>query len=73
MSPRTKKLIGTIGILLWIALYTLLIMRLAVAILPGANGLVTLLFYAVAGTVWIVPVGLTFPWMHRRGRPRAGQ
>jgi hypothetical protein len=74
MSPRLKKLIGTIGLLLWITLYALLTMRLAVGILPDANWLVTLIFYAVAGTLWIVPVGLTLPWMHRpalakRARP----
>jgi hypothetical protein len=65
MSPRIKKLIGTLGILVWITIYSVLAMRLAVDILPGADWLVTLLFYAVAGTLWIVPVGLALPWMHR--------
>ena len=70
MHPRLKKLIGTVGLLLWIVLYALLVMRLAVDILPGANGLVTLLFYALAGTVWIFPVGFALPWMHRERRPK---
>ena len=65
MSPRTKKLIGTLAILVWITIYALLAMRLAVAVLPGANSFVQLLFYAIAGTIWIVPVGLALPWMHR--------
>ena len=65
MQPRLKKLIGTVGLLLWIVVYALLVMRLAVDILPGANGFVTLLFYALAGTVWIFPVGFALPWMHR--------
>ena len=65
MSPRIKKLIGAVGLIFWIILYSLIVMRLAVAILPNANGLVALLFYALAGTVWIVPVGLSLPWMHR--------
>jgi len=26
---------------------------------------VALLFYALAGTLWIVPIGLSLPWMNR--------
>jgi len=69
LSPRIKKLISTMLILLWILIYSLLVMRLAVNILPEANWLVTLLFYAAAGIIWIIPVGLFFPWMNRDARP----
>ena len=65
MSPRIKKLIGTIVILLWLAFYAVLASGLAVLILRHANGLMAFLFYAIAGTLWIVPVGLMFPWMFR--------
>jgi len=73
VSPRTKKLIGTFGLLIWVGVYAMLVMRFAVDILPQAGGLVTLVFYAVSGTLWIVPAGLLLPWMHRdsrKGRPR---
>lgn len=70
MTPRTKKLIGVIAILLWLVFYALLVMRLGVAILPTANGLVQLVFYAVAGLAWIIPIGLLLPWMHREPRKR---
>ena len=66
MSPHIKKLIGTLALILWILLYALIVMRVAIFVLPGGHWLVTLLFYAIAGTVWIVPVGLTLPWMHRQ-------
>jgi len=69
LSPRIKKLIGSILILLWILIYSLLVMRLAVDILPGAHALVTLLFYASAGLLWIIPIGLAMPWMNRDNRP----
>jgi hypothetical protein len=65
LSPRTKKLIGTIAILIWLPAYALLVMRIGVAVLPDANPLVTLLYYAIAGTAWIIPPGLLLPWMHR--------
>jgi hypothetical protein len=68
LSPRFKKLLGTLGILIWITLYVLFLTRVAIIILPHAHWLVSLLFYAVAGLAWIIPVGLALPWMHRDRR-----
>ncbi|HVV65552.1 MAG TPA: DUF2842 domain-containing protein [Rhizomicrobium sp.] len=65
MSPRIKKLIGAIVILIWIPVYALLAMGVGVHVLPHAHWLVTLAYYALAGTLWIVPVGLMLPWMNR--------
>ena len=65
MTVRTKKLIGTILILIWLPVYALLASGLAVLILPRASGVAAFLFYAVAGMLWAVPVALLFPWMMR--------
>jgi hypothetical protein len=65
LSPRIKKLIATIALVVWLPLYALAAMRVGVAVLPEAGPLLTLIYYAVAGTAWIVPVGLMLPWMHR--------
>ncbi|HEY4126244.1 MAG TPA: DUF2842 domain-containing protein [Rhizomicrobium sp.] len=65
MSPRTKKFIGAIVMLVWIPFYALIAMILALKILPHANGLVAFLYYAIAGTLWIIPIGLMLPWMNR--------
>jgi hypothetical protein len=65
MSPRTKKFIGAIVMLVWIPFYALVAMILALKILPHANGLVAFLYYAIAGTLWIIPIGLMLPWMNR--------
>ena len=73
LSPRIKKLIGTFLILFWILVYSLIVMRLAVAILPEAGWLASLLFYASAGLLWIIPVGLAFPWMNRDARSPPGR
>jgi len=70
MTPRTKKFVGVIGILIWLFIYALVVMHAAVAILPGAGWLVELMFYAVAGLAWIVPIGLLLPWMHRQPKNR---
>jgi hypothetical protein len=68
LTPRIKKLIGTIVILLWIPIYALLAMRVGLAVLPEANPFLELLYYAIAGTAWIIPIGLMLPWMSREPR-----
>ena len=70
MSPRTKKLIGAIVILLWLPVYSLTAMGIGAHVLPHAHWLVALLYYALAGTLWIIPIGLMFPWMYRE--PKRG-
>ena len=68
MSRRAKTLIAAILIVFfWLPFYALFIMGLARHVLPGAPWYVALLFYALAGTLWIVPIGLSLPWMHTAG------
>jgi hypothetical protein len=70
LSARTKKLIATIALLIWLPLYALAAMRVGAAVLPEANPFLTLVYYAVAGFAWILPVGLMLPWMHREPERR---
>jgi hypothetical protein len=65
MSPRIKKLIGLFVILIWIAVYSLVAMGVAIHVLPTANGWIAFAYYALAGTLWIIPIGFMLPWMNR--------
>jgi hypothetical protein len=65
MNPRVKKLLGAIVMVVWIAIYAFLAMLLGIKILPHANGWMAFVYYAVAGLLWIVPIGLMLPWMNR--------
>ena len=65
MSPRLKKLIGTVVMLVWIPIYALFAMGIAVHLLPHASWYAAFFCYAIAGTLWIVPIGLMLPWMYR--------
>jgi hypothetical protein len=71
MTPRLKKLIGAIVTLVWLFVYTLFAMRIGVRVLPHANGLATFLYYALAGTLWTIPIGMMLPWMHREPRQKS--
>jgi hypothetical protein len=64
MTPHTKKLIGAILMLIWLVLYALFVTGLAIRILPHAAWYVGLIFYAAAGVLWILPIGLALPWMY---------
>jgi hypothetical protein len=70
MTPRIKKLIGTLLMLFWLPVYALAAMGVGVHLLPHANWLIIFLYYTLAGTLWALPVGLLFPWMYRE-RKRA--
>jgi Protein of unknown function (DUF2842) len=66
MPARLKKLIATLLIVLvWLPAYALLVMGLAVHVLPQATWYVSLAFYALAGALWILPIGFALPWMYR--------
>jgi peptidoglycan/LPS O-acetylase OafA/YrhL len=70
MTMRTRKLIGTVLLLLLILVYALLAVAAAVILqMQNANKAVELLYYVVAGTLWVIPAGAIIWWMQRPDRP----
>ncbi len=65
MSPKVRKLIGTLIIVPFVTVYALMAMMLASALLPDTSWLVQLLYYATAGLAWVVPTGLIIKWMSK--------
>jgi len=65
MNIRVKKLIGTIVTVAFLFVYSLLAMVLAERLLPGTSGLVQFTYYAVAGLLWVIPIGALISWMQR--------
>jgi len=68
MRIRTRKLIGTVGLLLLVAVWSLLAMAFAQFMLSSQNGLVAALFYAIAGLGWVLPAMPLVSWMQRPDR-----
>lgn len=70
MTPRIRKLIGTVLLLIVLFIYSMLVM-VAASVVLRADGskLVELIFYAVTGIAWIVPAGYLIRWMY--AEPRA--
>jgi hypothetical protein len=68
MHIRTRKLIGTIGLLVLVTVWALLAMAFAQFALRAQSGLVMILFYAVAGLGWVLPAMPLVAWMQRPDR-----
>jgi hypothetical protein len=71
VSPHLKKLVGAIVIVIWIPVYALFAMGIGVHLLPHAGAFAEFIYYALTGTLWIIPIGLMLPWMHRDGKSRS--
>lgn len=65
MSQRARKLIGTLALLLLVAVWALLTMALAQSVLTDINGFVAAIFYVVAGLGWVLPAMPLVAWMAR--------
>lgn len=66
MNPRLKKLIGAVLMVLFVALYALVIAAVAPRILTGASKTVEMLFYLIAGLAWVLPLLPLIRWMERK-------
>ena len=71
MSIRTRKLIGTVVLLVLVSVWALLAMALAQSVLTDINGFVAAIFYIVAGLGWVLPAMPIVSWMVRPDKPRA--
>ena len=71
MHIRTRKLVGTIALLVLVTTWALLAMAFAQFALRAQSGLVAMLFYLVAGLGWVLPAMPLVSWMVRPDRPPA--
>ena len=65
MTIRTRKLIGTILLVVFLAIYALLAMVAATAVPINGNKLAELIYFIVAGTIWVIPAGVLIKWMQK--------
>jgi hypothetical protein len=65
MTIRTRKLVGTVALLMFLCAYAFAAMLVAVVLQVRESKTIEILFYAVAGLAWVLPAGLLIRWMHR--------
>jgi hypothetical protein len=71
MSIRTRKFIGTVGLLVLVCVWALFAMALAQSALTNINGWIAAIYYVVAGLGWVLPAMPLVSWMSRPDAPRA--
>lgn len=69
MPPRLRKLLGTVLLLAWIVVYSLVAMVIGSRLLAGANLTWQVAVYVVTGFAWLPPAMGIISWMHRGDRP----
>ena len=71
MNQRTRKLVGTILILVFVMIYGPLAMALAESRIVAAPQLVQALAYLVLGLAWVLPLLPLIRWMQKPDADRA--
>jgi hypothetical protein len=65
MRMRTRKLIGTVGLLALVTAWALLAMAVAQFAFRSTNELAAWIYYVVAGLGWVLPAMPLISWMSR--------
>ena len=66
MDIRTRKAVGCAVLLVYLGAYALTAAGIGVALSPLMPTWAELVYYAIAGIVWIFPLKPLFGWMNRR-------
>jgi hypothetical protein len=69
MTMRTRKLIGTIATIVFLAVYCLIAMAVGGMIAVGRGLALELAYFVLAGVMWLPAVMVIIRWM---SRPDAG-
>ena len=65
MRVRTRKLIGTVVLLVFLAGYALVVASIASGRITNAPALAQFAFFLIGGLAWVLPAGLLIRWMQR--------
>ena len=68
MTPRTRKLVGTLALIAMITVYAFIALGVAVVLqVSNSSKIVELAFYVIAGLLWVLPAGVLIKWMQKPG------
>jgi RsiW-degrading membrane proteinase PrsW (M82 family) len=65
MTQRTRKFVGTIGLIVLIIVYSIAATALYANFLGGQPWWVLIMYFAVAGLLWFFPAAWIIRWMAR--------
>lgn len=65
MTIRTRKFVGAVLLLVFLAVYALAAMLVAVALQVNGSKMAEMVYYVVAGLLWVLPAGWLIRWMQK--------
>lgn len=65
MNQRTRKLLGTVVIIIFVMIYGPVAMALAESRIADLPGILQAVAYMVLGLAWVLPVMPVIKWMQR--------
>ena len=65
MKVRQRKFVGILLVLAVLAGYAVIAASLGDLLVGGAPPTVQIIYYAIAGLLWVIPAGLVIRWMQR--------
>ena len=65
MNARMRKLVGTVAILVFLFVYIWAAAAIGSGRMAEAHGLFQVVYFLIAGLLWVVPAGLLIRWMQR--------
>ena len=65
MTRRTRKFIGAIALLVFLAVYAIIAMAVGAAPLIVESKSMQWLYFLVAGLAWVIPAGFLVRWMQK--------
>ena len=69
MTIRTRKLIGAVVLLVWIAVYILMVLVAAIKLQLAGKQMPELIFSALVGLLWVPPAMVIVWWMQKPDAP----
>lgn len=69
MGRRSRRIVGILALLAFMLVYVVMAAEIGAAFFAEAGTLVELVYYALAGVAWTVPVAVIIAWMLRAPKP----
>ncbi|MES0808228.1 DUF2842 domain-containing protein [Roseibium sp. SCPC15] len=70
MVPSFRKFIGMIALVIFVVVYAFTAMVIGDMTLQQSSTIVRLIYFAIAGLIWVIPAGAIIWWMERGGKNR---
>ncbi|QFT32842.1 hypothetical protein FIV00_20290 [Labrenzia sp. THAF82] len=70
MVPSFRKFVGMVLLVVFVVIYALVAMVIGDITLQNASSVVRLIYFAIAGLIWVVPAGAIIWWMEKGGKNR---